>query len=309
VELRHLRYFVAVAEELHFRRAAERLHVVQPAVSEQVRKLEQELGVQLFDRTPRSVVLTNAGAALLEEARSVLHQAETAKLAARNARANATMRLRIGYLPDCLPSAVPQALRQLSGDAPKVQVELQSGAARRLIDDLRAHRLDAVIASLPGPTRGLRITPLGRQRAIAALAATAPQALEAELVLDWATCEQLVVLPREANPAFHDAVVSMCHNAGFSPSFTEVATVDEALLLVAGGAGIAVVPESAADRYTAPGTRFLPLKGAEPAFESAVLTDPEAENLAVPAFLRSLSRTVEPGPARLRRPQAPVPAA
>ena len=216
------------------------------------------------------------------------------------------MRLRIGYLPDCLPSAVPVALRHLSAAAPKVRVELQSGPARRLIDDLRARRLDAVIASLPGPTRGLRITPLGRQQAIAALPATASQA---QLVLDWVTCEQLVVLPREANPAFHDAVVSMCHSAGFSPSFTEVATVDEALLAVAAGGGIALVPESAADRFTEPGIRFLPIEAAEPAFESAVLTDPEAENLAVPAFLRSLSRTVEPGPAKLRRPRAPVPAA
>jgi DNA-binding transcriptional LysR family regulator len=89
MELRHLRYFVAVAEELHFRRAAERLHVAQPAVSEQVRKLEEELGVRLLERTQRSVSLTNAGAAMLEEARRVLHQAERA-IARRTACASAT---------------------------------------------------------------------------------------------------------------------------------------------------------------------------------------------------------------------------
>src|SRR5258705_10857258 len=98
MELRHLRYFVAVAEELHFRRAAERLYVAQPAVSEQVRKLEEELGVRLFDRTQRKVSLTVAGSALLEEARRVLRQAELAQLAARNATEGANEQLRIGFL-------------------------------------------------------------------------------------------------------------------------------------------------------------------------------------------------------------------
>ena len=96
MELRHLRYFVAVAEELHFRRAAERLHIAQPAVSEQVRKLEEELGVRLLNRTQRRVELTDAGAALLREARRVLEQAEVARQAARTARDRATTCLRIG---------------------------------------------------------------------------------------------------------------------------------------------------------------------------------------------------------------------
>src|SRR3954449_7055859 len=113
MELRHLRYFVAVAEELHFRRAAERLHVAQPAVSEQIRKLENELGVRLLNRTHRSVSMTDAGAALLTEARRVLHQAEVARLAVRSARDRATSRLRIGYAPASLPASVPRALQRL----------------------------------------------------------------------------------------------------------------------------------------------------------------------------------------------------
>src|SRR5881398_3477585 len=106
MELRHLRYFVAVAEELHFRRAAERLHVAQPAVSEQVRKLEQELGVDLLARTPRQVTLTEAGAAMLDESRRVLQLAERAGQSARNARCHAAERLRVGYAATALPSSV-----------------------------------------------------------------------------------------------------------------------------------------------------------------------------------------------------------
>src|SRR3954462_7607445 len=114
MELRHLRYFVAVAEELHFSRAAERLHVAQPAVSEQVRKLEEELGVRLLNRTKRTVSLTDAGAALLVEAHRVLQQAEMARLATRDVRNRLANRLRIGYTPASLPASVSKALQRLA---------------------------------------------------------------------------------------------------------------------------------------------------------------------------------------------------
>src|SRR4051812_24470650 len=114
MELRHLRYFVAVAEELHFSRAAERLYVAQPAVSEQVRKLEEELGARLLNRTKRTVSLTEAGEALLPEARRVLQQVEAARLAIHKVRDRATTRLRIGYAPSSLPASIPKALQHLA---------------------------------------------------------------------------------------------------------------------------------------------------------------------------------------------------
>ena len=120
MELRHLRYFVAVAEELHISRAAERLHVAQPAVSEQIRKLERDLGVELLDRTRRRIALTDAGAAFLAEARRVLEGAQLARLAARSAQERKASRLRIGYTPAALPAIVPRAMQRLASGMPRL---------------------------------------------------------------------------------------------------------------------------------------------------------------------------------------------
>jgi DNA-binding transcriptional LysR family regulator len=293
VELRQLRYFVAVAEELHFRRAAQHLHVAQPAVSEQVRKLELDLGVQLFARTHRNVSLTDAGVALLDEARRVLRQTEVAREAARGATGRAAMRLRIGYLPDSLPAAVPRALRRLAASVPAVQVELGSAPAWRLVDDVRRGRLDAAITSLPAPINGLRSLPLGEQGAVVALPAMHPHAGEPEIAIERLAPERIVVLPYEANPAFRNAVVAMCHAEGLAPTFIEVAQsrVEDVLLAVVAGRGPAILPESVTERYATPGVRFVPLGGARASLRTVVLTQPDHRSLATAAFLRALERT------------------
>jgi DNA-binding transcriptional LysR family regulator len=293
VELRHLRYFVAVAEELHFRKAAERLHVAQPAVSEQIRKLEQELGVTVFNRSQRSVALTPAGTAFLAEARHVLRHAKVAQQAARNAGDRATTRLRIGYLPDSLPAAVPRALRHLAVSAPLIQLDLTTGPALRLIEDVRARRLDAVVTTLPAPTQGLRATALGEQGAVVVLPATHPRAVDSAIALGQLAPDRLVVLPREADPAFHNAVVAMCHAAGLSPTFVEIPEprVEHVLLSVAAGAGPALLPEAVTERFATPGIRFVALETDQPVLRSTVLTHPDTDSLATLAFLQAIART------------------
>jgi DNA-binding transcriptional LysR family regulator len=296
MELRHLRYFVAVAEELHFRRAAERLHVAQPAVSEQIRKLETELGVQLFNRTQRSVTLTPSGQAMLAEARRVLRQAEVAQSAARNAADEAKSRLRIGYLSDSIPSNVSRAMRMLTASAPRVQVSLETGPALGLIEAVRSDQLDAAVVGLPAPTRGLRATPAGHEGIVAALPVTHPLATGAPVPIERLAPERLVMLPREANPAFHNAIVSMCRDVGLSPALIELAEprVDQALMSVATGAGMALLPESAAGYFAAPGVRLTLVQTPAPVLSTAVVTRPDADDLATAAFLRALSRAERP---------------
>jgi DNA-binding transcriptional LysR family regulator len=300
VELRHLRYFVAVAEELHFRRAAERLYVAQPAVSEQIRKLEGELGVRLFERTHRSVSLTDAGAAMLEEARRVLRQAEIARTAAVGAGDRTNERLRIGYLPGTLPDAVPRALRAMSSVVPDVQVLLETGSAMRLVDDVRNRNLDAAVVGLPTAASGLRVTRLEPEAPVVAMPTRDALAARAPLTLERLAPRRVVTMTREANRPHHDTVHALCRRAGLAPDIVEVAEprVELVLLAVAAGAGVALLPASVAERYAIPGVRFVDLAECELAFESAVVSHPDTHGRALPALLALLAR-----PERRRRPQ------
>jgi DNA-binding transcriptional LysR family regulator len=293
MELRHLRYFVAVAEELNFSRAAERLHVGQPGVSQQVRKLEEELGVRLFERTPRSVALTDAGAALLDEAPRVLRHADIAQMAARDARGRGTFRLRMGHVPDSLPACVSRAMQLVGTTAPRAQISLETGPALRLIEEVRAGQLDTAVVGLPAPVSGLRVTSAGRQRIVAAVPATDPHAFEPKVSLGRLAPERIVVLPAGANPAFESAIAAICRDAGVSPTPVAVGEprVEHTLLAVACGVGPALLPESVAERYVARGVRFVPLEDAGVMFDSVVLTRPEKKDLSTIAFLRALDRS------------------
>jgi DNA-binding transcriptional LysR family regulator len=292
VELRHLRYFVAVAEELHFRRAAERLYVAQPAVSEQIRKLESELGVRLFDRTHQRVVLTDAGHALLAEARCVLQQAEVACRAARRAHEVSGSRLKVGYVPDVLPASVPRALHQLTTAVPTLEVTLESGPARDLLQAVRVRRLDVAVTSLPAPTSGLRVLSLGRERLVAAVPS---ERMDPVITLDALASQRLLTLPRETDPALYDTIVSVFHDAGLAPVLTAVPAprLESVLLGVASGRGMALLPAAAAERRTLPGVRIVEVLGADPEVESGATSHPEAGLLGVQSFLHALGGLVD----------------
>jgi DNA-binding transcriptional LysR family regulator len=291
MELRHLRYFLAVAEELHFSRAAERLHVAQPAVSEQVRKLEAELGVRLLNRTQRTVSLTDAGAALVVEARRVLQQVETARLATQDVRDRAASRLQIGYAPALLPTTVVKALQRLGASVKVVETSLEPGFPLELIAAVRDERLDGAIVALPAPTAGLRTTPLGQERAVAAVPVSHRHAVAPAIRLDRVAPERVVVLPREANRPFYDAVLVACQSAGLSPSIVEApgACVEPALFAVMAGAGVGLLPESVASRYCPPGVRFVPIDGEQPVVATAVVTRRDTTHLPTAAFLRAIA--------------------
>ena len=287
MDLRNLRYFVAVAEELHFRRAAERLRVAQPAVSEQVRKLEEDLGVQLLERTPRRVTLTPAGEVFLVEARLVLEQADQARRAAHEARDHADVRLRVGHLPDAVPPALPRVLARFALTAPGVEVLVESCPSLELVERVRDHRLDAAVVCLPAPTGGLCLTPFGEEAAVVALPESHPAADGTSIEPKQLDDLPLLVMARPTNPAFFDVLISAWREAGVAGRMVEVTepNLEHLLLAVAAGTGAALVPGSVRQRYAAPGVRFLPI-GSSPSCDVALISHPQPASLATAAFLQ-----------------------
>jgi DNA-binding transcriptional LysR family regulator len=288
MELRHLRYFVAVAEELHFRRAAERLNVAQPAVSQQVRKLEEDLGVQLLERTQHLVRLTPAGEVLLVEGRRVLEQAARARRAAIGTRDHVDDRLRIGHLPDAVPSALPRALERFATTTPGGEVVLETCPSLELIERVRDRRLDAAVVCLPAPVGGLRVTPLGDEEVLVALSRSHPAARAPAVTPLQLARTPLLMMARTTNPAFFDAVMTAWDDAGVAAAPRQVAepSVEHLLLAVAAGAGAAVVPASTERRYATPGVLFLPLSSPSPTCPVVLISHPEHTSIATAAFLQ-----------------------
>ncbi|MBO4259429.1 LysR family transcriptional regulator [Streptomyces griseorubiginosus] len=211
MELRQLTYFVTVAEELHFGRAAERLHIVQSAVSMQIQRLERELGAELFDRSPRRVRLTAAGERLLPEARTVLAAAERARAAVAPPPG-----LRIGTSTG-LGAHLDRVLAAFARRAPDVPVELFSLPAAERLERVARGQLDAAFVRAAEPRQGVHVLPLWPDPLVAALPAAHPLAGREEIGVEELAELPLSLTERRNNPALVDLVVGACHEAGFTP--------------------------------------------------------------------------------------------
>jgi len=259
VELRHLRYFVAVAEELHVGRAAARLHMSQPPLSQQIRALERELGLQLFDRSRRRIRLTPAGAALLREARRALAEADRFQESAARLRSGRLGQLRVGFVGSALFSLVPEILQAFRREVPEAGLVLHESTSPELVDDVAKRRLDVAFVRPPVGSDAVRELLLAREPLVAALPASNPVAAAPE-PLDIAAlrAEDFVLFPRSIGPGYLDAVLRACHAGGFVPMATHSATQIHTLVgLVASGLGVSLVPE-AVQGMQLPGVVYKP---------------------------------------------------
>ncbi|WP_427891961.1 LysR substrate-binding domain-containing protein [Kribbella sp. GL6] len=281
MELRHLRYFVAVAEERHFGRAAARLHIAQPPLSQQIRQLEGELGVQLLRRTTRRVELTAAGKAYLDRARQIIAAVSSAAGEAQRVAAGLQGRLVIGCVGSATYSLLPQLVRTLREELPDVEVSVQGEMlAPDQAGALLAGRIDLGLLRRPVDEDALRVRTLRADRLIVAVPDGHRLAGRSRLRLRDLAGEDFVIHAGGGRSVMHDAVRARCREAGFEPRVRhEVAETSTLVTFVAAGLGVAVVPEPTAELLV-PGVAYRPLTGrATVELAAATRADDEAPHL------------------------------
>lgn len=252
MELRHLKYFVTVAEELSFRRAAERLYMEQPPLSRQIRQLEDELRVELFHRSKRGVALTEAGRAFLDEARLTLAQAERAAQVARHVNVAQQQKLTIGFsicVFNRILSNIIQTFRQV---APEVSITLTELSTPAQVQALLAGDIDVGFVYLPIDSDDIITEVILSEPLVVALPQGHPLASLPEIPIKLLADESFVVCPESVKPDLYAQIMAICQQAGFQPKVIQEATPPEVVIsFVEAGAGISLVAAGAQSRHNA----------------------------------------------------------
>lgn len=296
MELRHLRYFLAVAEELNFRRAAEKLGIAQPPLSSQIHDLENEIGVRLFRRVPKGAELTEAGVALLSAVPAVFDKLDQAvKLAQRGGRGEEG-RLRVGYTGSAsFNQIVPRSLRAFRRAYPNVALTLEELNSPQLLDQLSRQRLDAVFIR-PGkePPPGFTVTPLDEEPMMVVVPSS--HRLAGRYAVDLAELkgEPFILFSRALGPGLYEEVIEGCRRVGFDPTVAQTAPqITSIANLVAVELGVSLVPAQVANTGI-PGVIFLPITGNAPVARLALATrvnDHSVVTRNFRAFVRKVAQT------------------
>lgn len=247
MELRHLTYFIAVAEELHFGRAARRLNISQPPLSQQIRQLEEELGVRLFNRTKRNVEMTRAGTVFLAEARRIIDAAQDAVRRAVRADKGETGNLAVGFIGSANYSVLPPVIREFRRRFPDVEIVLTEMNTSQQLEAFRDGRIQV---GFMRPPRGIEdkevsVESVFREPLMVAMPGNHPLQGRRSLPLRLLAKEPFIMIPRQRGPGFFDYIISLCQQEGFSPHIVLEASQFHTIVgLVAAEIGIAIVPAS-----------------------------------------------------------------
>jgi DNA-binding transcriptional LysR family regulator len=301
MELRGLRYFLAVAQELHFGRAAARLHISQPPLTQHIKKLESDLGVLLFDRNKHSVKLTPAGSALLHEARRVLGDVDGLRRVVHVAQSGETGVLRVGFMSSAPFARARDLYGCLARDLPGVSVTWHGLTTSEQIRALRNDQIDLGLLHLPADTEGFALLPVVRDKLMVAVHASHPHAGRRSAPLSLFRHDGFILPPRENAPGLHDLIVAICSAAGFSPDIPHRARDMLAMIaLVSIGSGVSVVPRwLTATGF--PDVRYLSISGPTPMVELALAWNPNSPSPVLERALAVIRRTLAQ-----RKPHRPV---
>lgn len=291
MELKQLRYFVTVAEELSFSRAAEVLHMTQPPLSAQIKHLEEEIGVPLFERSTRSVQLTPAGQLFLEETRRLFIQLDQSVRAAWRVGNGEVGRLALGFVPSAASETLPPLLKAFRGSFPDVDVSLHEMNPPQLVQALHDGRIDAAFFYLPSgdvPPFGdadLESRPVSQEPLVAVFPEGHPLTARRRVDLEALAEEPFILISAHRGSGLRDIILEQCRKANFTPDVVQEATLIQTIGgLVASGVGVALVPASLR-RLQRTGVTYRSIQGETPMVEMGVIWLRENTNMILHSFL------------------------
>ncbi|MEY4042789.1 MAG: hypothetical protein RL529_356 [Actinomycetota bacterium] len=301
MEIRQLRLFIAVAEELHFGRAADRLHMAQPPLSQQIRILEKELGVELFKRTTRSVEITSAGEALLVHARSVIEAVREAEYAAKASGAGMYGRVRIGFAGAATRHLLPQLAREVKSRHPNIELELKGNLyANAAQEALARGDIDLGFVRLPYSLPGLSYRAIEDENLVCVLPAEHELATREFVEVAELADQPFVTFPRDSGSTLRSITNKVCWDHGFTPRVVQEAPDSYTIhAMVAAGQGVSLAFSSTTN-ISQPGVVYLPLKGDIPTLQSAIAWEASNTNQALAAVIE-VANSIFPKPENVIR--------
>ncbi|UBF28230.1 LysR family transcriptional regulator [Kovacikia minuta CCNUW1] len=293
MELRHLHYFITVAEELHFSRAAERLHISQPPLSQQIQNLEDELGVKLFERTKRQVHLTEAGKVFLERCYLVLAQLEQAIAVTQQIGRGEVGQLAISFVGTAMFTLLPEIFRVFREQFPAVELRLHELTTAQQIQALYDKQIDIGIVRSAINEPGLSVECFLPESLVLALPETHPLSAQTQVALSSLANESFILFPATMGPVFYEQIIGSCQQAGFRPKVAQEAVQMQTIVgLVAAGLGIAIVPASL-QNFPRSGVIYRPLKEEIPNTELYLTWRQHDSSPVVRAFLNLARRMTQ----------------
>ncbi len=278
MDLRHLNYFLVLAEELHFGRAAERLHISQPPLSRMIQQIESELGVQLFERTKRTVLLTAAGLELLQDARQMVLQMETVKKRLSAFGKGETGTLKIGYVGAVMHTRLPDQLSDFAKDSPYVDLQFEEQPNNGLLHGLSNGTLDVAFVRTWLHPENLQEKLIASESFVAVVPAKHKLAKRKKISVKQLKNEHFITFTRECGPTIFDSFLTLCSNEGFNPKILHQASqLNSVLRLVESGFGVSLMPKSIEVGYKLK-IKFIPLEGAKETIPLIMLTRKENPN-------------------------------